>query len=61
VARNARVLLIIWIVVEEKNLIYIPLIIAQTFSFLNNNADLCFHIQKYDPSNFGICPKEKIF
>jgi hypothetical protein len=57
VARNVGVLIIIWIVVEETNLIYIPLIIDQTVSFLNNNVDLCFHIQKYVSSNFGICPK----
>jgi hypothetical protein len=41
-ARNVGVLIVIWIVVEETNLIYIPLIINQTFSFLNNNVDLCF-------------------
>jgi hypothetical protein len=33
VVRNAWVLIVIWIVVEETNLIYILLIIDQTFSF----------------------------
>ncbi len=41
VARNAWVLIVIWIVVKETNLIYIPLIIDQTFSFMFPYSKIC--------------------